>query len=296
MAAATPQSPSPPTPRVARPANGHNPLWSRPTEAKHRARYAVAVPSNDRDPSTGEGDIGAAGDGQAGATGKRVAANRSATASSLSNRTATGARGRTPTGRQSFSTKWAIDRLDEREKRYSLVAAVGAAAFAVSIYLDETNNKQFRLAKGQLTPQSTLVVGLICAALLLGAALLGRRAPVGFVALFTGASFSSSFFFLGLPFFALAVWLLYRSYKVQRDANANAVAAGSGMRAAAAARSSGATPARGNRAAPARTGGSRKRSATGPQANKRYTPKRPPPPKPKPPRRERKESANPGQS
>jgi len=245
------------------------------------------VPSNDREPSAGGGDAGTAGDGQTGANGKRASANRSTAASSGSSRPAAGTRGRTPAGRQSFSTKWAIDRLDEREKRYSLVAAVGAAAFAVSIYLDETNNKRFRLAKGQLTPQSTLVVGLICAALLLGAALLGRRAPVGFVALFTGASFSSSFFFLGLPFFVLAVWLLYRSYKVQRDANTAATAA---------ARSSGPAPARTSRAAPARTGGARKKGATGPQANKRYTPKRPPPPKPKPPRRERKESANPGQS
>jgi len=270
-------------------------MLSCPTEAKRRARYAVGVPSNDREPSAGDGDVGTADDGQTSATGKRAGANRSTVASSGSSRTATGTRGRTPTGRQSFSTKWAIDRLDEREKRYSLVAAVGAAAFAVSIYLDETNNKRFRLAKGQLTPQSTLVVGLICAALLLGAALLGRRAPVGFVALFTGASFSSSFFFLGLPFFALAVWLLYRSYKVQRDANA-AATAGGGMRAAAAARSSGPAPPRGSRAAPARAGGARKKGATGPQANKRYTPKRPPPPKPKPPRRERKESANPGQS
>ncbi len=256
----------------------------------------MTVPARDRESS---GDGGTDGDGDDGAersaVAKRSAGNRTSSASPGPARAA-GTRSRTTAGgRPSFSTKWAIDRLDEREKRYSLVGAVAAAAFAVSIYLDETNNKRFRLAKGQLTPQATLVVGIICAALLLGAALLGRRAPVGFVALFTGASFSSSFFFLGLPFFVLAVWLLYRSYKVQRDANMAATAAG-GARTAAAARSSGPAPPRAGRAAPARSGSSRKKAATGPQANKRFTPKRPPPPKPKPPRRERKESANPGQS
>jgi hypothetical protein len=120
-------------------------------------------------------------------------------------------------GQSSFSTKWAIDRLDEREKRFSFAAAGGAALFGVIIYLAETQNHNFRLAKGQITPQTTLIVGLVAAGLLIAATILGRRAPAGFVALFTGAAFGGSFLFLGLPFFALAVWLLYRSYKIQRE-------------------------------------------------------------------------------
>ena len=98
-------------------------------------------------------------------------------------------------------------------------------SFGVLIYVSETHNKNFRLAKGQLTPQTTLVLGIVCGALLLGATFLGRRAPVGFVALFTFLMFGTSTLPLGLPFLVLAVWLLYRSYKVQKEATAKLRAA-----------------------------------------------------------------------
>ncbi len=185
-------------------------------------------------------------------------------------------------GRSDFSVKWAIDRLDDREKRFSFAAAGGAALFAVMIYFTETSNKSFRLAKGQLTPQGTLTVGLIAAGLLLVVTLLGRRAPVGFVALFTGAAFGT-YLFLGLPFFALAVWLLYRSYKIQRQAAAD--------RRAEAASSPGGAPARSSRA-PAGGRAHGAKAPSGPVANKRYTPKapkRPLPPPPKPSRWERRQ-------
>ena len=190
-----------------------------------------------------------------------------------------------PGGRSDFSVKWAIDRLDDREKRFSFAAAGGAALFAVVIYFSETTNKSFRLAKGQLTPQGTLTVGLISAALLLVVTLVGRRAPVGFVALFTGAAFGT-YLFLGLPFFALAVWLLYRSYKIQRQAASDRRSAGGGAerasRAAAATGQGTAVPARGRGTKP----------PSRPVANKRYTPKaprRPAPPAPKPSRWERRQ-------
>ncbi len=195
-----------------------------------------------------------------------------------------------PDGRSDFSVKWAIDRLDDREKRFSFAASGGAALFALIIYFSETTNKSFRLAKGQLTPQGTLTVGLIAAALLLVVTFVGRRAPVGFVALFTGAAFGT-YLFLGLPFFALAVWLLYRSYKIQRQAaTARRTEAGTtgGTGTAPGSRPAtstgrGASTASGRRTAPARSG---------PVANKRFTPKaprRPPPPPPKPSRRERRQ-------
>lgn len=193
-------------------------------------------------------------------------------------------------GRSDFSVKWAIDRLDDREKRFSFAAAGGAALFAVVIYFSETTNKSFRLAKGQLTPQGTLTVGLIAAALLLVVTLVGRRAPVGFVSLFTGAAYGT-YLFLGLPFFALAVWLLYRSYKIQRQAASDRRAEasdGSGGGAGRASRAA-ATTARGS-AASARGRGAKPPS--GPVANKRYTPKaprRPAPPAPKPSRWERRQ-------
>lgn len=185
-------------------------------------------------------------------------------------------------GRSNFSIKWAIDRLDNREKRFSFAAAGGAALFALTIYFAETSNPHFRLAKNQLTPQGSLTVGLIAAGLLVATTIIGRRAPVGFVALLTGAAFGGSFFFLGLPFFALAVWLLYRSYKLQRETAANVRAASR----------SGTGPSSGPRQ-PSTASVTRNRRAKGPatpSANKRYTPKRPPPPAPKPPRRERKAS------
>ncbi len=201
-------------------------------------------------------------------------------------------------GQSSVSTKWAIDRLDAREKRFSFVAAGGAAVFAAIIYLVETQNHNFRLAKGQITPQTTLVVGLIAAGLLIATTILGRRAPVGFVALFTGAAFGGSYLFLGLPFFILAIWLLYRSYKLQKETTARLREAGVGPRA---------RPSRADRPAPRSTARpaaasrpttvaearrARSKKSSAPVGNKRYTPKRPTPEPPKPSRRQRKAAAS----
>jgi hypothetical protein len=190
-------------------------------------------------------------------------------------------------GKSDVSTKWAIDRLDERERRFSFAAAGGALLFGTMIYLLETQNANFRLSKGQLTPQGTLVVGLVAGGLLFGATLLGRRAPVGFVALFTGAAFGGSFLFLGLPFFGLAIWLLFRSYKIQREAAANVRSARAGTsRSSPSVTRSAVSSAKASKNSSPRSG--RTKGPAMPEANKRYTPKRPPPPAPKPSRRERK--------
>jgi len=192
------------------------------------------------------------------------------------------------------TTKWSVDRLDARERRYSFFASAAALVFGVSIYVTETNNKHFHLSKGQFTPFTTLVVGLVAAALLLGATFIGRRALVGFVALFTFLAFSNSAFVLGLPFVILAAWLLYRSYKVQKAASADLRAG----RAQASAKSDASdkpstarpAPTSSSRAAPKGRAKKTKGSA-GPEPNKRYTPKqpaRPAPPPPKPSWRERR--------
>ncbi|HEY6624253.1 MAG TPA: hypothetical protein VIX85_10500 [Acidimicrobiales bacterium] len=185
-----------------------------------------------------------------------------------------------------IAVKWSIDRLNERERLFSFGGAALAAIFGVVIYFSETSNPHFRLAKNQLTPQTTLVIGLGAGVLLAGATFIGRRAPVGFVALFTGAGFSGSTFVLAIPFWALAFWLLFRSYKLQREAAATA-------RAEARAHPRSAS----TKAAGGRGSGSRKAKAatnTGPkrpEANKRYTPPRPPPkPKPAPPARRSRKS------
>jgi hypothetical protein len=181
-------------------------------------------------------------------------------------------------------TKWAIDRLDPRERRYSFVSAAVAVLFGILVYSTETSNRHFRLAKNQLTPQSTLVVGLVAGALLVATAYLGRRAPVGFVALFTGAAFGGSSLVLGLPFFVLAIWLLYRSYKTQREAASTLRAAGPRTRERPSKDRS--SPAPAARGASGRGAAGKKPSP--PTPNKRYTPKRPAPPPPKPSRRARR--------
>jgi len=182
-----------------------------------------------------------------------------------------------------MSTKWQIDRLDEREKRFSFAAAGGALLFGVLIYLLETQNASFRLSKSQVTPQTTLVLGFVCAGLLVVTTIIGRRAPVGFVALFTFLAYGTSAYFLGAPFLFLAVWLLYRSYKFQREAAANLRAANAE---AAKAKPSVTRAAVTSARASQRT--TRSKGPATPEANKRYTPKRPPPPAPKPSRRDRK--------
>ena len=110
-----------------------------------------------------------------------------------------------------------MDKLDGREKRLSFAGSGASAAFGILIYLEETHNHNFHLAKNELAPEWTLILGIAAGVLLLGATLLGRRAPVGFVALFTGAMFTGSSLIFGLPFIALALWLLYHSYKIQKE-------------------------------------------------------------------------------
>jgi hypothetical protein len=193
------------------------------------------------------------------------------------------------TRKSDVSTKWAVDRLDPRERRISFAAAGAAVLFGITIYISETHDKNFHLSKNQLAPEWTLILGIAAGALLLGATFLGRRAPVGFVALFAGAMFTGSSIAFGLPFIAVALWILYRSYKVQKEMSANVRAA----RAESRSQSTGsrATGPSGRGSAAATRGAKGTTKAKGPampEGNKRYTPKRPPPPPPKPSRRERK--------
>ncbi len=186
------------------------------------------------------------------------------------------------------SSKQIVERLDDRERLFCFAAAALAVVAGIAIYVVETENKNFRLTKGELTPETTLVLGFVVGGLLLGATLLGRRAPVGFVALF-GFLFFGTRYFAGIPFLVLAVWLLARSYKFQKEAAATRKAA----------MADGSSPGRsGNRgakgAAPSTARSKTSTKATGakgpsrPEANKRYTPKRAPLPPPKPSRRQRK--------
>lgn len=187
------------------------------------------------------------------------------------------------------STKWRIDRLDPRERMFSFAGSGLAAVFAVVIYVVETNDKHFRLKKGQLTPQTILILGLVFAGLLLVATLVARRAPVGFVALFTFFTFGTYSYVIGLPFLVLAGWVLYRSYKIQKEAAAAARSTRSHTSSARAPSPRGTTT-QGRAGGPARSAkaGSKTAASARSEPNKRYTPKRPPPVAPKPSRRERK--------
>ncbi|HEX3563971.1 MAG TPA: hypothetical protein VHU17_01250 [Acidimicrobiales bacterium] len=185
--------------------------------------------------------------------------------------------------------KRAIYMLNDRERLFSFASAVVAAGFGVAIYVSETSNKHFRLTKSQLTPQTMLLVGLVAAALLVVATLVGRRALVGFMVFFAGAGFSTNSFVLALPFWALAFWLLYRSSRIQRQRTQE-------LRAERAARprstnTSGRASGSGSRSSSRKA---KSGSATGPkrpEANKRYTPPKPPPkPKPAPPARRPKKT------
>ena len=197
-----------------------------------------------------------------------------------------------PPPSRTVSARGRIEGLDARERLFSFVGSGVSVLLGVGVYLAETQNHHFRLAKGQLTPQTTLVLGIVFGILLFVATLFGRRAPIGFVALFAFLAFGATGFILGLPFLALAAWLLVRSYKFQREAAASARAARADARPSTA--PSG-RPATGRGKPSARTGGSKAGTRTGaakgpatPEANKRFTPKRPPPPAPKPSRRDRK--------
>jgi len=201
--------------------------------------------------------------------------------------------GRSPgakSGQTGVSTKGAIERLDQRERRLSFAAGGASLLFGILIYVVQTHDKT-HVSKSPDAPATTLVLALACGGLLLGATFLGRRAPVGFVALFAFLIFGTSSFLLGAPFLALAVWLLYRSYRIQREAASKLRAARpETTQRSASNRKAGASTASSSRTSrPAPKGRGKKGPAT-PEANKRYTPKRPTPPAPKPSRRERKAS------
>ena len=188
-------------------------------------------------------------------------------------------------------TKWSIDRLDSRERLFCFAAAAMAVVFSVLIYVGESHAKHPVHGKQSLSPATGLLLGLASGVALAVTTRIGRRALVGFVALFAFLSFGTTSSIVGLPFLVLAVWLLFRSYKIQKEATAKLRtdrAAGK-TPAPATTRTSRAEAVAARRAAGRPPGRSKKPAA--PEGNKRYTPKRPtppPPPTPKPSWRERR--------
>ena len=192
-------------------------------------------------------------------------------------------------GKGGTTTKWSVDRLDGRERLYCYVSAIVAVVFSLLIYVGETTQKNFHPAKNQFSPTTALLVGLGSAVALALTTWIGRRALVGFVALFAFLGFENSAFVIGIPFLVLAGWLLYRSYKVQKEATAKLRADRATSGGTPAARTPKGAAVSGRKAAEQRT--TAKKGPATPESNKRYTPKKPPPkpiPAPKPSWRERR--------
>ena len=238
-----------------------------------------------RDGDLNDEDTDVTGDGSSGGPGQA----RPSLNDRIRSRLQPGDTGRTATPRTTpQSTKQIVERLDDRERRLCFTASGLAVVAGIAIYVVEHENSHFRHTKGQLTPETTLVIGFVVGALLLGATLIGRRAPVGFVSLFAFLAFGTQYF-AGIPFLVLAVWLLVRSYKFQKEAAATrkaAMAEGTSPGRSGTRRSS--SGPKGSGAARSPSKGTSSKGPSMAEANKRYTPKRPAPAPPKPSRRERK--------
>ncbi len=212
-----------------------------------------------------------------------------------------GTRPRTPPARSTgastgrTSTKRAVERLDDKERRLSLAAAAAAFALGIGVYLLETEDK-VHFSKNPDAPFTSLILALACGVFLLGSTLIGRRAPVGFIALLAFLVFGTTSFALGLPFLALAGWLLWRSYKIQKEAAARVReerATGGGTSQSTSREAGKGVAKTAKTAGRAASPKVRASASTSAEANKRFTPKRPPPPAPKPSRRERRAAETP---
>lgn len=114
-----------------------------------------------------------------------------------------------------------------------------------------------------------LLFMLVFAVAVLVATRIGRRAPLGFVALLTGFAYESQVGLLGIPFIFGGGWLLVRAWRVQRYGTPSARGAMAGAKDG---------PPRRGQAAKARSSGKSKSEAAvdrrpAPSASKRYTPK-----------------------
>jgi hypothetical protein len=123
--------------------------------------------------------------------------------------------------------KEAVNRIDDRERRYGFIAAVIAAVLWLLLTVPILVHPA-KPHKGQLGTEGVaiyLVVGLLLAGLIFFASWIRRRALLGFTVLFTGFSFGADLLF-AIPFYFLGAWLIWRAMKIQREAQAALQAAG----------------------------------------------------------------------
>lgn len=164
--------------------------------------------------------------------------------------------------------KAAVYQLDSRERLAGFAGAALAAVGFCAIWIPHLGAHATK-ASGALTPDTDLLIGLVMAAALAGATALGRRALVGFVALFIGLGGPwNSYLLAQIPFLALAGWLLMRASRISSEAR----------RAAQAGKEAGNS--RGRRSdkedGRGRKKGDQPAGRRRPEASKRYTPPKPP--------------------
>lgn len=158
-----------------------------------------------------------------------------------------------------------VHKLEPRERLAGYIGAGVAVVGAIAFFGPHIHE---RVAKNTLSPETSLVVGVVLGLALAASTAIGRRSLVGFSALLIGFAWTS-FPFLGFPFLGLAGWLIIRATRFSRDDAEARRQAGGGSSAA------------GRGAKPARSGGLFGRKAPEPQAkagpdpSKRYTPPAP---------------------
>lgn len=134
--------------------------------------------------------------------------------------------------------------LDERERRISLWAAAVAAGTWVALWA---------LSGPSKVATVLALIGLALAGLLALAARNGSRVLTGIAAVVLGYGPWGQAFILGMPYIALAAWLLYRGMRAKRAQRATETATEVTKK-------------------PAPRAGRAAGSSSRPRANKRYTP------------------------
>ncbi len=125
------------------------------------------------------------------------------------------------------AVKEAVNRLNDKERRYGFIASIVAAILWLLLTVPLLIHPA-KPHKGQLGTDGIaiyLAVGLLLAGIIFFASWIKRRALLGFAVLFTGFSFGGDLLF-AIPFYALGAWLIWQAMKVQRELQTTMQAAG----------------------------------------------------------------------
>ncbi len=206
-------------------------------EARNGTNGRVRGESNGEEDPAGQGKAGRSSEpvsgGEPARHGKPAGAGK-----------VTGANGSGPagaSGRQPLDAKTVrrvVNTLEDRERRYGFLVAALAAIVWLSItipYLVHpvTHGKN-RTDVSEVAIY--LTVGLVLAGVIFAGAWIRRRALLAFAALFAGFAFGGLTLLLAIPFFVFGGWLIWRTMKLQREAEK---ALGMPLRQASGSRSSG---------------------------------------------------------